>query len=141
MFPIFGCMIPMRTKKILLYFVLFLLAIPLGLATRYFPDYFPDTIRIYGGDVLYATCLFFFFRLLFPDTELAKLGILTFLGCIVIELQQLYKAGWIVHLRHTFPFGLILGYDFVLSDCVCYAVGCILGVCIAYLMERSWVVR
>ncbi len=131
----------MRTKKILLYFLLFLLSIPLGLATRYFPDYFPDVISIYGGDVLYATCLFFFIRLLFPATELAKLTILSFLACLVIELQQLYKAGWIVHLRHTFPFGLILGYDFVLSDCICYAVGCILGVSIAYLMERSWVVR
>lgn len=131
----------MRTKKILLYFILFLLAIPLGLATRYFPAYFPDLIRIYGGDVLYATCLFFFLRFLFPATELVKLGILSFLACMIIELQQLYKAGWIVHLRHTFPMGLILGYDFVLSDCICYAVGCLLGTGIAYAFERSPVVR
>ena len=141
MFPIFGRMKPMRTKKILLYFVLFLLTIPLGLATRLYPNYFPDLIRVYGGDVLYATCLFFFLRFLFPVTELVKLGILSFLACIVIELQQLYKAGWIVQLRHTFPFGLILGYDFALSDCICYGIGCLLGISIAMLLERSFVVR
>jgi hypothetical protein len=141
MFPIFECIMPMRTKKTILYFVLFLLTIALGLATRFLPQYFPVFIKVYGGDILYATCLFFFLRLLFPATELIKIGVLSFLACIVIELQQLYKAGWIVHLRHTFPFGLILGYDFVLSDCICYAAGCLLGTGIAFLLERSWVVR
>ena len=141
MFPIFGLMKPMRAKKIFLYFVLFLLTIPLGLATRLYPDHFPGLISTYGGDILYATCLFFFLRFLFPATELIKLGVLTFLACIVIELQQLYKANWIVQLRHTFPFGLILGYDFVLSDCICYAIGALLGTGIAMLLERAPVLR
>lgn len=141
MFPIFEHMKPMRAKKIVLYFVLFLLTIPLGLATRLHPDYFPGLISTYGGDVLYATCLFFFLRFLFPATELIKLGVLTFLACIIIELQQLYRASWIVQLRHTFPLGLILGYDFALSDCICYAAGALLGTAIALLLERSWVMR
>lgn len=128
----------MKTKKPLLYLALFLLTIPLGLATRIYPAYFPEIISIYGGDVLYATCLFFLLRFLFPATELIKLSILSLLACIVIELQQLYRADWLIQLRHTFPFGLILGYDFAFVDCICYAAGSLLGLIIALLLERHW---
>ncbi|WP_186774528.1 hypothetical protein [Chitinophaga pinensis] len=41
-----------------------------------------------------------------------------------------------MELRRTFPFGLILGYDFALSDCICYFVGCLLGLAIGWLLER-----
>jgi len=129
-------MSPIKTRKVLLYFVLFLLTIPLGLATRRYPGYFPFIISVYGGDILYATCLFFLLRFLFPVTELLKIGVISYLACIAIELQQLYKAPWIVDLRRTFPFGLILGYDFALSDCVCYFIGCALGLAIGWLLER-----
>ncbi|TWV94375.1 DUF2809 domain-containing protein [Chitinophaga pinensis] len=85
-------MSPIKTRKVLLYFMLFLLTIPLGLATRRYPGYFPSIISVYGGDILYATCLFFLLRFLFPVTELLKIGIISYLACIAIELQQLYKA-------------------------------------------------
>jgi hypothetical protein len=126
----------MKRKKVIFYFLLFLLTIPLGLATRYFPDYFPTIIKVYGGDILYASCLYFFLRMLFPSFSIFKTGSYSFLACIIIELQQLYKAPWIVGLRHTFPFGLVLGYEFVLSDCICYLIGSVLGVAVAYLYER-----
>ncbi|MBW8687014.1 ribosomal maturation YjgA family protein [Chitinophaga rhizophila] len=129
-------MIPAKTTKTILYFILFLLTIPLGLATRRYTHYFPSIVSIYGGDVLYAACLFFLLRFLFPATELLKIGVICYLGCIVIELLQLYKAPWIVALRHTFPFGLILGFDFALSDCICYLAGCILALAVGWVLER-----
>jgi hypothetical protein len=47
---------------------------------------------------------------------------------IAIELSQLYHAPWIDSIRHTTLGGLILGFDFVWSDLVCYAVGVGIGV-------------
>ena len=47
--------------------------------------------------------------------------------CFVIELSQLYHAPWIDGLRHTRLGGLILGYGFLWSDLICYAVGVATG--------------
>jgi hypothetical protein len=40
-------------------------------------------------------------------------------------------------LRHTPPFGLLLGYGFLWSDWICYAVGVLLGLFIALAFERK----
>ena len=125
----------MNRKKRWLYFVLILLNVPLGLATRWAPSYFPEVLQIYGGDVLSATCIFFGIRFLMPAKPLLKVAVINYIVCFCIELQQLYQAAWIVKLRHTFPFGILLGYSFSWSDCICYAVGTVIGLLIAYLLE------
>ena len=47
---------------------------------------------------------------------------------VAVELSQLYHAPWIDSIRQTTLGGLILGFDFVWSDLVCYALGVGLGV-------------
>ena len=47
---------------------------------------------------------------------------------VAVEVSQLYHAPWIDSIRHTTLGGLILGFDFLWSDLVCYAVGVGLGV-------------
>ena len=47
---------------------------------------------------------------------------------VAVELSQLYHAPWIDSIRHTTLGGLILGFGFVWSDLVCYALGVGLGV-------------
>lgn len=125
----------MKAKRRWLYLVLILLNIPLGLATRWAPQYFPTLIRIYGGDVFSATCIFFGFRFLYPLTSLPKVSLISFLVCIAIEVQQLYQAEWAVKLRNT-PLGILLGHGFLWSDCVCYAVGTVIAAGLAFLLER-----
>jgi len=49
---------------------------------------------------------------------------------VAIELSQLYHAPWIDSIRHTTLGGLILGFGFVWSDLICYAVGVGLGLAI-----------
>lgn len=122
-----------------IYAILFLLTIPLGLATRRAPQYFPAVVQEYGGDALYATCVFLGWRFLRPRQSLLRSGIVGYLFCCCIELQQLYQAPWIVQLRHTFPFGLILGFGFKWSDCICYAAGTLAGAAIALPVE--WLCR
>lgn len=125
----------MKAKKRWLYVVLILLNIPLGLATRWAPQYFPSLIRIYGGDVFSATCIFFGFRFLYPMKSILKVSLISYLVCIAIELQQLYQAEWAVKLRNT-PLGILLGHGFLWSDCVCYLVGTVIAAVLALLLER-----
>lgn len=120
-----------------LYIVLAILTVPAGLATRHLPAVFPSFIQTYAGDVLYATMIFFLIRALLPAKPLLHVTAASYTICILIELQQLYRAGWIIELRHTFPFGLILGYDFAWSDCICYAIGCLTGTTIASVIEKK----
>jgi len=56
---------------------------------------------------------------------------------VAVELSQLYHAPWIDSIRHTTIGGLILGFDFVWSDLVCYAVGVGIGVVIEKALARS----
>ena len=61
---------------------------------------------------------------------------LSYLLCITIEISELYQAPWIVNLRHTPPFGILLGYGFLWSDWLCYAVGVLAGLLIAFIMGK-----
>ena len=123
-----------KTKR-LIYFLLIILTIPLGLATRSSNANIPELIKVYGGDVLSATCIFFGVRFLAPRKSLSKIAAITYLICICIETLQLYQAPWIQKVRHTYPFGILLGYGFLWSDWVCYAIGVILALIITFPLE------
>jgi hypothetical protein len=125
----------MKTQRRWIYLLLILFNIPLGLATRWAPQYFPEIIRIYGGDVFSATCIFFGIRLLYPIKPLWKIALINYIVCIAIEVQQLYQAEWAVRFRNT-PAGIILGHGFLWSDCVCYAVGTVIAFVVAWLIEK-----
>ena len=114
-----------------------MLIIPLGLASRAKGLPLPALVKDFGGDVLYATMIFFVARFIAPAVSLFKIGLIAYFICVVIECLQLYDALWMEKLRHTFPFGLILGYGFVWSDLICYAVGVLLALIPAMLIERK----
>jgi hypothetical protein len=125
----------MKTKR-LLYIVLIILIIPIGLSTRSHSTIYPDVVKEYGGDVLYATFVFFLVRFLAPKTSFLKVASISYLFCISIETLQLYHQPWIEKIRHTFPFGLILGYGFLWSDWICYGVGVLLALAICFPTEK-----
>ena len=124
------------TRKRWIYFVLILINIPLGLGSRHFAPQLSYVLATYGGDVLSASCIFFGIRFLLIKSSLAKISLISYLVCISIETLQLYQAEWIQRIRHTPPFGILLGYGFLWSDWVCYAVGVIIGLLIAMRIER-----
>jgi hypothetical protein len=123
-------------RKRWIYFILILINIPLGLASRRFANQLPDLIAVYGGDVLSASCIFFGIRFLLIKSSLLRVTLISYLVCISIETLQLYQADWIQKIRHTPPFGLLLGYGFLWSDWVCYAVGVFVGFFVAMLIEK-----
>lgn len=124
-------------KKRLIYLVYFIIIIPVGLSTRKYGASMPYIVATYGGDTLYATCIFFFYRILLARPAVFNIVLLTYVTCICVELLQLYQAPWIQKIRHTPPFGLILGYGFLWSDWLCYAAGSLFAWVIGYFTERE----
>jgi hypothetical protein len=125
-------------KKRIIYFLLILLTIPLGLASRKYGVSLPTFIADYAGDTLYAVCAFWIFRFLLSRHLLVTIALITLAFCIVIETIQLYQAPWIQSIRQTSPFGLLLGYGFLWSDLICYAVGTLIAFVFALLIERFY---
>jgi len=70
---------------------------------------------------------------LFPRLAIRSVAIIAGLFSVSIEISQMYHAPWIDQIRHVRLGGLVLGYGFLWSDLICYAVGISIGV----LLESS----
>ena len=121
-------MIRRRKRNPLIWIALIALVIPLGLGSRRYAHALPAFIATYAGDTLWALAAFLGFGLVLPRASTLRVALLAITFSVLIELSQLYHAPWIDSIRHTTLGGLILGFDFVWSDLVCYAVGVGLGV-------------
>ena len=75
------------------------------------------------GDILYAVMVYFGCRMIFIDINNPKKILLPLLLCYLIELQQLYRASWLLKIRSTSLGHYALGEGFLWSDIVCYTVG------------------
>ncbi|WP_300257709.1 DUF2809 domain-containing protein [Clostridium sp.] len=109
------------------YFILTILTMILGLLSRKFMYYIPNSIAPYLGDILWATMVYFGFRFLLPklNTNICFLIAITF--SFLIEFSQIYQAQWINNIRATLIGSLILGHGFLWSDLVCYTIGILIG--------------
>ncbi|HEX4945848.1 MAG TPA: DUF2809 domain-containing protein [Blastocatellia bacterium] len=123
----------------LVYALLIAVVIILGLASRAKSSqaYLPPFISEYAGDTLWALTAFLGFGFLLPRLSTWRVAALTFGFAVLIEVSQLYQAPWIDALRHTRLGALILGFGFLWSDLVCYAVGVACGVGLELLHRRS----
>src|SRR5450432_25698 len=99
-------------KRRLLYFLLFILIIPIGLSTRKEPQWYFSLIANYGGNVFWSTMFFFIFRFLWSA-----------------------GAVWIDKIRATFLGSMLLGNTFLWSDILCYMVGTVLGWLISLIAD------
>ncbi len=110
--------------------LLLALTIALGLASRRFGPQIPGFVAAYAGDVLWATAAYLGVTLLAPRVSLAVAAGLAGVIALGVEVSQLWKPAWLEAIRHTRLGGLVLGFDFVASDLLCYAVGVLLGVAV-----------
>jgi len=122
--------------KRIVYLFFFLFCIWLALATRSHGNWFPNLIRIYGGDVIWAAAFLFLLKGILIKTSAYKLAITCYVLGILDEFSQLLTFSWIVAIRETYIGRLMLGVGFVWSDLVCYAVGTLLALFCIILFEK-----
>ncbi len=91
----------------------------------------------YAGDTLWALLVFLGFGLLLPQGSTWRVAMLAFGFALLIEGSQLYHAPWLDALRQTRLGGLVLGFGFLWSDLVCYAVGVAGGAGLEWL-SKFW---
>lgn len=113
-----------------------LITIALGLGTRQFPSVFPPVVARYGGDVLWATMMFWLLALLYPAAPTHRLALSALTISFAVECSQLYRAPWIDSVRAN-PLGaLVLGQGFLWSDLLCYTIGVLLAMFIDGQLQK-----
>ncbi|MEI4828616.1 DUF2809 domain-containing protein [Bacillus sp. FJAT-53711] len=112
----------------LLYAMMTIVVIVLGLCSRKIAHMLPHILNTYLGDALWALMIFIGFGFLFKGAHTKTVALLVLLFCYIIEFSQLYHASWIDHIRETTLGGLVLGYGFLWSDLLAYAIGIGVGV-------------
>ena len=117
------------------YFLLIVITIVAGLASRHFSTVLPQWVHSYLGDALWAFMVFLLFGLFFHRKSTLWIAIAALTFSYTIEISQLYHASWIDTLRANHLGGLILGFGFLWSDLVCYT----LGVGFGYMMEKVFI--
>lgn len=116
-----------------LYAVMTIIVIILGLSSRKMVNEIPNFINIYLGDALWALMVFIALGFIFRDKETKIVALIGIAFCYIIELSQLYHANWIDNIRETTLGGLVLGYGFLWSDLLAYAIGISAGIIIDIL--------
>lgn len=128
-------------RRKILYLLLFVFCIWLALATRTHRDWFHPFIAQYGGDTIWAGMFLFFMRIFFNRMDLLKLALICFALGVADEALQLCHAPWIEVIRGTRIGGLLLGYGFLWSDIICYAVGIAVAYVVVIVVERKLVYK
>lgn len=126
----------MRRSRII-YLIVAIVVVVLGLSSRSYSGRLPVFLASYAGDTLWALTAFLGIGILFPRWTTLRVCMTALLFAVLIELSQLYHSPWIDQLRHTRVGGLILGYDFLWSDILCYGVGIGLGCILEMLLYRT----
>lgn len=113
----------MKRRRAGVTFLLLVVTVALGLGSRVYRGDLPHVIAEYAGDTLWATAVFFLLRLLRPATRGSVLAALALAISFCVEFSQLAHPRWLDDWRQQPGVALILGYDFVATDLVCYTVG------------------
>ena len=120
-------------RKRITFAVWIIIVVLLGLASRSHSLLIPTFFKEYAGDTLWALTAYLMIAMLFPRLAIRRVAIIAGLFSWAIEISQMYHAPWIDQIRHVRLGGLVLGYGFLWSDLICYAVGISIGV----LLESS----
>ncbi|MDW8800414.1 DUF2809 domain-containing protein [Clostridium sp. A1-XYC3] len=113
-----------------LYGFMTMVVVFLGLYSRRMKSFIPEFLNIYLGDILWALVIFIAFAFILRAKTTKTVAVMAISFCYLIELSQLYHANWIDNIRKTTLGGLVLGYGFLWSDLIAYAVGVGIGMII-----------
>jgi len=109
-------------------FVLLILTIAAGIASRHFPTHLPPLLQKNAGDILWSTALYFLLVTLSPRSFPGRVLVLTIILGAVVEGLKLVHLPQLDTFRASTAGGLLLGHAFSASNIACYAVGAVLAV-------------
>ena len=112
----------------LFYLLMAVIVIFLGLLSRRITGYLPEVVNLVLGDSLWALMVYLLMGMVFINWSVRKVAVFGLAFCFMIELSQLYHEPWIDKIRSTTLGGLVLGYGFLWSDLVAYAIGIGIGI-------------
>ena len=98
-----------------------------GLASRRYRGDLPTFLAEYAGDTLWALMLFLIVSSLLAGWPILARAAISLALALLVELSQLYHAPWIDAIRQTTLGGLVLGFEFLWTDLVCYSFGIVIG--------------
>jgi len=124
-------------QRRLLYLLCAVVVVALGLASRRYGESLPPFVARYAGDTLWALMVFLGLGIVIPAWPLLQRAGIALAFAFTIEVSQLYHGPWLDALRETTLGALVLGFDFVWSDLVCYAAGVSIGVIVEHLLRRA----
>ena len=127
---------PIERNRVL-YAVLIGLVIGLGLLWRSPLIPLPRGVAKYGGDSLWALCVFLAFGFVFPRTSTARVAFMAVCVAWSIEFSQLSHADWIEKIRATLPGRLILGNTYNTPDLLAYLFGIAFGAVLECVRLRT----
>jgi hypothetical protein len=105
-------------KRRLAYFLLIVVVIMLGLASRR-----TAIVPIIVGDILWASMMFLMVRFVLVYKTIIRVSLIALTLCYLIEISQLYHRPWIDYIRNTTFGALVLGHGFLWSDIIAYTIG------------------
>ncbi|MEN2767921.1 DUF2809 domain-containing protein [Ornithinibacillus xuwenensis] len=114
-------------QKRLVYFIVVVMMILFGLASRVYSHFLPFVIAENAGDILWAMMVYFGFRYLLVQGNMHTSLWVSLLFCFCIEFSQLYQANWINLIRNTIIGGLILGKGYLTVDLFRYTSGIVIA--------------
>lgn len=119
------------------YLMAIFITIGCGLGSRSFASALPDVIAEHAGDMLWASMVYFGFRLFLVKRKLSRAAGWSLLFSFAIEFSQLYQADWIQSIRASLPGSLVLGRGFLWVDLARYAA----GIAAALIVDKWWLAR
>lgn len=117
-----------------------LVAIALGLASRWDAIGLPWFVAKYAGDALWSLVVFIGFAFLFPSLSSKLLAVLAVVFACAVEISQLFHPPWLDAIRSTLPGGLVLGTPsstFSWCDIAAYLVGITFGFLVELVRIRK----
>lgn len=118
------------------YFLAAVIVAILGLASRKYHGQVPGFLAEYSGDTLWAWMLLLLVSILLAGRPILARVAISLVLAFSVELSQIYHAPWIDSIRQTTLGGLVLGFEFLWSDLVCYSVGIAFGAVSDWGLQR-----
>lgn len=119
------------------YLIATLATILLGLASRRYPAWVPDSLGEYPGDAFWALMVYLLLGAMRPTASIGARALAALAIAFAVEFGQLYQAPWITAIRATALGHLALGDTFNAPDLAAYAAGAGFGAGAEGLFRRA----